>query len=230
MDVKETLNQIKVLLGIPGAVTAPPPPAAPINPPVPEKLDAVTLKDGTAVSIDKLEIGGNVLINGVPPADGEYELNDGTNITVVNGVITEIESAKEEGAEPQDMKTPAGMMNALEKMAAPGAPAPDMTKVILLLKACFENVFGWQIREAQDKATRDAAIAAYQQGFVAEKKRIDDQNEALKKVLMIVEEIAKLPVAEPVSATENFREDRASKREARLESIVSAIKEQKKIS
>jgi hypothetical protein len=64
---------------------------ADVIPPAPAALATdYTLKDGTAVSIDKLEVGGVVLIAGAPAADGEYELADGTKLKVSAGAIAEV--------------------------------------------------------------------------------------------------------------------------------------------
>lgn len=63
------------------------------------------LKDGTPVSIDKIEAGGVVMLNGQPAPAGQYELADGTMLMVgEGGVISEIMAA------------------------APAAPAVDYTK------------------------------------------------------------------------------------------------------
>lgn len=59
------------------------------------------LKDGGMVSIDKLEVGGTVMIDGNAALPGDIELKDGTTITIGdNGVITAIQlpSAPEEVA------------------------------------------------------------------------------------------------------------------------------------
>lgn len=72
-----------------GPVVPPVNPAAPIVAPEVLSVD-YTLKDGIAVTIDKLEVGGTVLIDAAPAADGEYELQDGTKLTVVAGAITAI--------------------------------------------------------------------------------------------------------------------------------------------
>lgn len=81
-------------------------PAAPVIPPVdPAGTNATlstdyTLKDGTAVSIDKLEIGGVVMVGGAPAPAGEYELQDGTKCMVgEGGVITAVEPV--EMAQPE---------------------------------------------------------------------------------------------------------------------------------
>lgn len=48
------------------------------------------LTDGSEIDIDKMEVGGKVTKDGEPIADGSYDLEDGTKITVVAGLITEI--------------------------------------------------------------------------------------------------------------------------------------------
>lgn len=54
-----------------------------------------TLKDGTAVSIDKLEAGGVVMIGEAPAPAGDYEIQDGTICSVgEGGVITAVKPAK----------------------------------------------------------------------------------------------------------------------------------------
>ena len=79
-----------------------------IEPAAPEYKEYV-LKSGAKVKIDKLEIGGKVVLvddagNETPAPAGEHELADGTQITLdENSVIVEISSPMEEmpEAEPQ---------------------------------------------------------------------------------------------------------------------------------
>ena len=53
-------------------------------------MDA-TLKDGTAIQITDMSVGGIVTISGQPAPVGEYELADGTYLIVGdNGAITEV--------------------------------------------------------------------------------------------------------------------------------------------
>lgn len=96
-DVKDMWKAFKdKFLGeLPKNVPTPTPqpktPAVPATP-APGALNTdYQLKDGAAVSIDRLEAGGVVIIGGAPAAPGEYELNDNTKITVGDGgVITAI--------------------------------------------------------------------------------------------------------------------------------------------
>lgn len=105
-EVKELLNKIKVLLGATDPKDAPkadPKDAPKTDPktglPV-EQSKQYQLQDGTNVEIDKLEVGGLVIVNGQPIPAGEYTLNDGTSFTTdENGSITEVETAEAEKAE-----------------------------------------------------------------------------------------------------------------------------------
>lgn len=53
-----------------------------------EAFTAYTLGDGSAIEISVLEVGGDVTKDGAPAADGDYELSDGSKITVAAGKIT----------------------------------------------------------------------------------------------------------------------------------------------
>lgn len=56
----------------------------------PEKLSTdVTLKDGTVVTVDKLEVGGVAMVGDAPAPVGEHELADGTKIVVGEGGVIE---------------------------------------------------------------------------------------------------------------------------------------------
>ncbi len=65
--------------------------------PVPAETQAFMeykLKSGAVVSIDKLEVGGSVTLNGEPAPDGEHEFEDGSKIVVAGGLITEVKKAE----------------------------------------------------------------------------------------------------------------------------------------
>lgn len=65
------------------------------QPTAPVQMMETTLKDGTPVKVDRLEVGGVVMVNDAPAPAGEHELADGTKIVVgEGGVITEIEAAE----------------------------------------------------------------------------------------------------------------------------------------
>lgn len=82
-DLKQTIKELKEkFLGGPVDTK----PAVPANPVQTLSTD-YKLADGTAVSIDKLEVGGVVLVNGAPAGAGEYELEDGTKCIVGDGGV-----------------------------------------------------------------------------------------------------------------------------------------------
>lgn len=101
-DAKQILAKVKEFfneLTTPASVDQAAAPVAPATE-APVMTD-YELKDGGMVSIDKLEVGGTVMIDGNAALPGDIELKDGTKITIGdNGVITAIEmpSAPEEVA------------------------------------------------------------------------------------------------------------------------------------
>jgi len=87
------------------------------------KLEDVALIDGTMLSVDKMEVGAMASFIGADgvavPAEGEFELADGTKIICAAGVITEI-LAKEADVQPEpledEMKAILSRLEALEKV------------------------------------------------------------------------------------------------------------------
>lgn len=98
MDFNKAIEDIKKVL-----FNTMPVAPAPVEPAPVELGTEYVLADGTVVSIDKLEAGGVVLIDGVPAPDGEHELQDGTCITVAGGVIESVQAKEIEPVEPADM-------------------------------------------------------------------------------------------------------------------------------
>ena len=89
------------------------------------KLEDVALIDGTMLSVDKMEVGAMASFVGADgvavPAEGEFELADGTKVICMAGVITEI-MTKEADVQPEptesvesDMKAILSRLEALEK-------------------------------------------------------------------------------------------------------------------
>ena len=189
INAKEILSNVKKLLfGIEQPV-----------PPAPVEGTEYNCGDGTKCMIDKLEVGGKVVKDGVAVPDGAITLEDATVVTVTGGVITQIE--KPTPPAPTPLETPEQMRAALGKLAGE-APA-DQQAMITVIKALFESVFGWELRRAQEKATVDAAIAAYQQGFAKQETTINTLIEANKELVKLVEFMAEnTPIEKPVDTPE----------------------------
>ena len=87
------------------------------------KLEDVALIDGTMLSVDKMEVGAMASYVGADgisvPAEGEFELADGTSVICVAGLITEIKP-KEADVQPEpvneEMKAILSRLEALEKI------------------------------------------------------------------------------------------------------------------
>jgi hypothetical protein len=99
MEAKEILQKVKQYFNELAAA----PEVAPMT-----EATEYELKDGGKVMIDKLEVGGIVMIDGNAALPGEAELVDGSKMTIGdNGVITAIEVAMPEEVAPvmEDMGT-----------------------------------------------------------------------------------------------------------------------------
>jgi len=112
-DAKQILNKVKEFfneLTTPASVdqAAAPAPTAPAMP----MMTDYELMDGGMVSIDNLQVGGIVLIDGNPALPGDVQLKDGTTLTIGdNGVITTLQ-------EPAEIETVPPMPGASEDMSA----------------------------------------------------------------------------------------------------------------
>ena len=126
MTTVEAIKKIKELFM--SEMPAPVAPVVPVEAAAPVATD-YTLADGTVVSIDKLEVGGMVMIGGAPAPDGQITLADGTELETVAGLITEIETAEPLQA---SVETPAAAAPLPNQFAA---IQKDNTNAIALLKA-----------------------------------------------------------------------------------------------
>ena len=101
---------------------------------VESKFEDYKLKSGAVVSIDKLDVGGSVVLNGEPAPDGEHELEDGTKIVVSGGLITEVKKAEMEPAvevEVEAMKKLPGKFSEMEQVFAAAKTDIDELKATI---------------------------------------------------------------------------------------------------
>lgn len=138
-----------------------------------------TLKDGTAITVDKVEVGGVVLIAGIPAPAGDHELSDGTKITVGEGGLITAVTPVVVDTTSNDMsnqtKTPEGLIQAIKdtvaKFAA-GTPEERLANLEVIAKALMDYSFGWEIRKSEEEAQRAAAIAVYKTGLVTAQEQV----------------------------------------------------------
>lgn len=144
---KETIDSLKsalVKLGI----------NIPAKPVV--KLEDVALIDGTMLSVDKMEVGAAATFTGADgvaiPAEGEYELADGSKVMCAGGLITEIKP-KEADAQPE-------------------VPAPNADMAAIL--SCLEAI---EKRYTDSQTTLEAQLSKQNEGLVIALGAIEKMNE-----------------------------------------------------
>lgn len=178
-------------------------PAQPGVPAMPPAKPAYTLADGTPVKIDKLEIGGTVMVNEMPAPAGDHALADGTIVsTDANGIITNIVPAKVEVEEPEapeapefmkpgspDYMDPKKVKKYLEQFAA--IPSDVMGKMLTVL---FEDRFAYAIQQKK----QEEAIEAYKETFATQAAKIEHLQTVNKQLFSLVEQIAEMPVDQPI--------------------------------
>lgn len=191
-DVKELIATLKQTFIGPAPVV----PA--VNPAPAQVLNTdFTLKDGTAVSIDKLEVGGVVLMNGAPATAGEYELQDGTKLTVADGGVISLVATVQTPADPNT--------------------SPDYS-------AQFAD-YDLKFKEYGEKfSTYEAKFTAYEERFTAQEAQINNANTTIVKLMNIVEQLAAAPTADPIGDPKpSFSAQQVQSKEQRREAFIKTI-------
>jgi hypothetical protein len=172
MEAKEILQRTKQFFNdLIAAPVAPAELAAPTMDMMPKEYE---LKDGGTVIIDKLEVGGIVLIDGNNALPGDYELVDGTKMTVAdNGAITAITLGT--GLEPAN---PIG-----EDMG---------TKF-----AAFESLTAGKFADYETK------FSAYEQRFADYEVKMKKANKVIDELLKLSTLLVEAPTQAPDTAVRN---------------------------
>lgn len=175
------------------------------------KFTDAKLKDGTIVSWDgdNLEAGVPLFVidesgQRLPAPDMEYVLEDGTAITVMNGVVSEIKPNAAPSEEPK----------ATEEMAEPNAtaaPAPAPVDV----KSIVESV----IKETRFvNEDYEGKFVAIEKENTELKDKVNQLTEMLKETFAVVEKIASQPSEAPKPKRDGFMVSKTlSEREKEIE-------------
>lgn len=143
---------------------------------MPVEMAEYSLVDGTKVMINSLEIGGEVkLEDGSLAPDAEHELADGTKIVTEAGIIKEVKAKEEEPSVEVEIEAGKKMEEKMEEVVA-----EFQSKIDAL---------------ASEKAALEAKLADI------EKK----QKEGFSAVLNLIEEVTKLPQADPTEQPQSFK-------------------------
>lgn len=163
-----------------------------------KEFGGYTLKDGTEVYIDKLEVGGVVTIEQetmTPAPAGEHELADGTVIVVgEGGVISEIKPAPAPEMQPEAAPVEAAVL-----------PAQN-----------FDEKF----------AAYDAKFSALEEENTNLKAAFAKADEAIKGLFELVEKLVKEPTTEPSEPVKNgFKFGKQiDNKEEKLQSLINLFK------
>ena len=225
MNTKEVLQSIKKLLF--EDMPEQKPEEAPAAPAI-EEFKEYSLADGTKVKIDKLEIGGKVMVvtadgTEVKAPEGEHMLSSGEAIEVdAEGLIYEIKSAV--AAQPEQMRS-------IAQKFAVGTPEERIQNLETLSKALMEYAFGWELRESDNKAMREAAInvyktAGFEDQLKEKQKEIDNLKEVSKQLFSLVESLSNEAGAEETPKQKEFTPKTA--KEERFKAAMDALQSRKK--
>ena len=141
--------------------------------------------------------------------------------------------AKPAGMSAHFEMTPEGAKAYLDAFDT-GTPEDQVNNLKIVCRALMEYCFGWQIKEAERKAVETQAIEVYKTGLATaqaamakQDQTIQKQEEKLKALFSLTEELASIPTAEPQTLTGLKKEkfEKVKSREDRLEKIGNAIKE-----
>lgn len=225
--------------GLPAPAPAPAPLPAPVPAPAAVFAD-YTLKSGTVVKCDQLAPGGVMMIGEVPAPAGEYELADGTKVTVGDGGAISAVVPSPAMAQQQQQAQILQMNEAVKKFAS-GTDAQRMDNLEVVAKALMEYSFGWDMRRAAEEATKAQAIEVYKTGFEAKVKAAEDkvtaaealmtkQAETITALFEIMEELTKVPGADPIEIKSNFKKEHEKTREEKTKTLAANLSKLKKVS
>lgn len=173
LTATEVLSRVKQYFTELMAPVPPVPTPAAADPAAPAAPSEYELKDGGKVMIDKLEVGGIVMIDGAPAVPGDVELADGTKLTIgENGVISALT--------PGDPAAPA---------------APDPTVEMSTKFASFETATNEKFAQYETK------FSAYEQRFAEYEVKMKKANKVIEELLNLSQLIVEAPAAAPDPAT-----------------------------
>jgi len=170
MEAKEILEKVKLFfndLVAPTSVAAAVPPATS----APTMANEYELESGGTVTIDKLEVGGIVMIDGAPALPGDIKLVDGTAITIADN----------------------GMIDAIT-MGTGIEPANPMVTDMTAKFSAFESFTNEKFANYETK------FSAYEQRFADYEVKMKKANKVIEELLKLSTLIVEAPSALPDSA------------------------------
>lgn len=199
MDLKEGIEKLKNLIGKFEA-------EKPVET-IEEKFKDMKLQDGvTIISIDgdQLTVGTPVYVvtpeGRVPAPDGDVVLEDGTQLSIMQGLVAEVSSPEE--------AAPEGEVSGMPPTVPPSGdaqPAAMETKPKRVIKSQVEeHVFNAFKEESENKVNElKAELEAVKNELESFKAEFKKSLEFNKEVFSVVNQIAEQPAAEATEAKKN---------------------------
>jgi hypothetical protein len=194
MNATEALSKIKALFAEEGKeeVSADVPP----NDETKMSFESYDLKDGSKIELTALEIGAEAMLadesgNTIPATDGEYELVDGTMITIASGKVEGIETAKAEEPASEESPISEEMQNQFNAMtseiealkATNEALKAELGKVDGKFNQAFSELIA--VVEGLSKLPSVEPTQAPRTAFSAGESRADKENRLLERLKAI---------------------------------------------
>ena len=112
-----------------------------------------------------------------------------------------------------NVTTVAGVITELETASSEADEPQEMSK----FKADFATL------QTEFGSFREE-FATVKTELAAAKETVGKQDQAIQQLLSVVEQLAKIPVADPVTKPNNFKADKAEKREEKVNNLVNVFK------
>lgn len=126
------------------------------------KLEDVKLIDGTMLSVDSMEVGASATFTGADgvaiPAEGEFELEDGTKVVCASGFISEIKP-KEADKQPEPVE-------------------PAESEMQTILSKLSERLDAIEKNSTASKTTLEAELAETKKGLAVALSAIKEFNDS----------------------------------------------------
>lgn len=194
MNATEALNKIKALFAEEGNVVTADVPAT--EEPAQLAFESYDLKDGSKIELSGLEIGAEAMLadesgNTAPAPDGEYELADGTMVSVSAGLVSGIETPAAEEPASEEAPAPAEMeaqFSAIDsEIEVLKATNESLKEELAKMEGKFNQAFAELISvvEGLSKLPSVEPTQAPRTAFSAGESRADKENRLLERLKAI---------------------------------------------
>lgn len=190
-------------------------PVAPVAPVVELEEKLYKLKDGTDISIKQKgeapAVNDIVLVAGMPALDGDHELEDGTKVTTVSGVISAIVMPEPVTVAPEELAVDTPKEKTVEERLSAIESALEVMKTYSVPAPVIPTGLATEIQLSEVNA------------------KLAKQDEVIKMQFELLEQIVATSTADPVTLTGNKKDrfDKLQTREDKFKAMADNLKKAK---